>query len=68
MPSVPLSRSVWILLLFKFFDMKKLEINQIENVNGGGSCGAILLYLYNHNPAQFNFVYSMIQNGYSFSC
>jgi hypothetical protein len=48
--------------------MKKLEMNQIENIEGGGSCGSILITLFVFNQPQFNAIWSMIQNGYSFSC
>jgi hypothetical protein len=48
--------------------MKKLQLNQVESIQGGGGCGGILLHLYLYNMAQFNAVYSMIQNGYNFSC
>ena len=36
MPSVSLSRSVYVFLIFlKFLIMKKLDINQLEQINGG---------------------------------
>jgi hypothetical protein len=48
--------------------MKKLEMNQVECIQGGGSCQAIKDWLFLNNMAQLSAILRMEAQGYTFSC
>jgi hypothetical protein len=58
-----------IFLLFKFLEMKKLAINELVNIDGGGSCKDLsntMTYLLDHGQmGQFNAIMGLLASGYT---